>query len=64
MFHTSPVKISRIAPNSMPSCRDGNNDIIASITPGRKLSTGIDCRMSSVAIISDSSRLLYAAVYP
>jgi len=58
MFQTSPVKMSRMAPSSMPICRLGNSDIMASMTPGRKLSTGIDCRMSSVAIISASSQRL------
>src|ERR1039458_4528330 len=62
MFQTWPVKISRIAPNSTPSCRVGNSATMASITPGRKLSTGMDCRMSSTATIRPSMRLLYAAI--
>ena len=56
MFQTSPVKIRMIAPSSMPSWCEGMSDIMASMTPGRKLSTGIDCRMSSTAIISASNR--------
>ena len=33
MFHTWPVKISRIAPSSTPNWRVGNSETIASITP-------------------------------
>ena len=61
MFHTWPVKISTTEPISTPNWRAGNSATMASITPGRKLSTGIDCRMSSVASITPCSRLLYAA---
>ena len=35
---------------------------MASMTPGRKLSTGMDCRMSSTAIMKASTRGLYAAI--
>ena len=58
MFQTWPVKMMRIAPISTPSWRPGTRAIMASITPGRKLSTGIDWRMSRAAIIRDSARLL------
>ena len=64
MFHTWPVKISTMEPISTPSWRVGNSDTIASITPGRKLSTGIDCRMSSTASMTPRTRWLYAAMYP
>ncbi len=40
MFHTWPVKISRIAPISNPSCRVGKSATMASMTGGKKLSTG------------------------
>ena len=56
MFQTWPVKMSRIAPISTPSWRVGKSATMASMTPGRKLSTGIDCRMSSTAIIKASTR--------
>jgi len=48
--------MSRIAPISIPSWRPGISDTMASITPGKKLSTGIDCRMSSTAIMKASTR--------
>src|SRR5208283_5443692 len=64
MFHTCPVKIRMIDPNSTPSCRLGNNATIASITPGRKLNTGMDCRISSSGISTISARFDLAAMYP
>src|SRR5271154_2962286 len=64
MFHTCPVKIRMIDPNSTPSCLLGNSATIASITPGRKLSTGIDCKISSSGIKIISARLEVAAAYP
>lgn len=51
MFQTWPVKIRRIEPSSTPICFVGKRETIASITPGRKLKTGIDCKMSSTGII-------------
>ncbi len=64
MFQTCPVKISRMEPNSTPICRVGNNATIASITPGKKLSTGMDCKVSSSGTMNFSARVLYAAMYP
>ena len=58
MFQTWPVKMSRMAPISTPIWRVGKSDTIASMTPGRKLSTGMDCRMSSTAIMKASTRWL------
>src|SRR5258708_38971754 len=51
-------------PSSTPNCRLGNNATIASITPGKKLRTGIDCRISSSGIRMISARRDFAAVYP
>src|SRR5215467_12550163 len=51
-------------PNSTPNCRLGNSATIASITPGRKLNTGIDCKMSRSGINTNSARFDFAAVYP
>ncbi len=56
MFQTWPVKMRRIAPISTPSWRVGSSETITSMTPGRKLSTGMDCRMSSTAIMKASTR--------
>ncbi len=64
MFHTCPVKISRMDPSSTPNCRVGNNATIATITPGRKLSTGMDCKVSSSGTMNFSALALYAAMYP
>ena len=58
MFQTWPVKISRIEPSSMPSWRVGKSATIEIITPGRKLSTGIDCSVSSSGIMKRSARAL------
>ena len=53
-----------IEPSSTPNCRLGNSATIASITPGKKLSTGIDWRMSSSGIRIISARRHFAAAYP
>ncbi len=37
---------------------------MASMTPGRKLNTGIDCSVSSKGIKTRSALALYAARYP
>ena len=58
MFHTWPVKISRMEPSSTPNCRVGNSATMASITPGRKLRTGIDCSVSSSGIMKRSALAL------
>ncbi len=61
MFHTCPVKISRIDPSSTPNWLCGKIATIASITPGKKLSTGIDCKMSRSGTITISARRELAA---
>jgi hypothetical protein len=64
MFHTWPVKISRMEPSSTPNCRVGNSATMATITGGRKLSTGMDCSVSSSGIRMRSARALCAANWP
>src|SRR5882672_1108783 len=64
MFHACPVKISKTEPSSRPSCLRGNRATIASITPGRKLSTGIDCRISSKGSKTRAARSDFAAAKP
>src|SRR3974377_1905910 len=53
-----------IDPSSTPSSRLGKSPHIANITPGRKLNTGIDCKMSSSGIRTNSARFDLAAAYP
>ncbi len=62
MFHTWPVKMSRMDPSSTPSWLCGKIATIASITPGRKLRTGIDCKMSSSGTMMISARRELAAM--
>jgi hypothetical protein len=64
MFQTCPVKIKMMEPNSTPSWRLGNSATMASMTPGRKLRTGMDCRMSSKGMRTISARRDFAAAYP
>ena len=52
MFHTWPVKMSTMDPELDAQLARGNSDTMASITPGRKLRTGMDCRMSSTATMT------------
>ena len=62
MFQTWPVKISKIEPSSTPICLCGKIATIASITPGKKLSTGIDCKISSSGTRTISARRELAAM--
>ena len=62
MFHTWPVKMSKMEPNSTPSWLCGKIATMASMTPGRKLSTGMDCRMSSKGTMMISARRELAAM--
>src|ERR1700730_18120841 len=62
IFQTWPGKIKMMEPSSTPSSRLGNRATMASITPGRKESTGMDCRMSKRGIMTISARLEFAAI--
>ena len=55
MFQTCPVRINTMHPSSTPNCRVGNKATIETITPGRKLRTGMDCKVSSSGIMNRSA---------
>ena len=64
MFQAWPVKMAKIAANSNPKTWPGNSDRKKVVVKARKLSTGIDCRMSKSGTSTISARRLFTARAP